>query len=361
MSAPVVDVSIAVHAATRPIARVVGSVLDGTTAPVRVNVVAHNIDPQIIRDNLGDRIDDPRVRLLSLADGIHSPAGPLNHGLDHSDAEFLAVAGSDDEFAAGAIDSWLRKQRDTGADVVIGRVRLANGRTDPYPPVRNGRRTVGLDGRKDRLSYRSAPFGIVGRRRFGDLRFTPGLASGEDLAYSGALWFSGARIAYDLRGPGYITHGDAGDRVTLAPRPVTADFGFLDAVEAAPWFTALGADDRAAVVVKYLRMNVVDAVAARLDSTDIAEHLGALEAVVTRLRSLSPEAFELLSRADLALLRGLSAPDASADRLRALLHARQSHRRPTAVVPANPLRMLHGQAPLRTLYAGMRAMSAPRR
>ena len=166
MTEPLVDVTIAVHSQTRPIARAVSSVLDHTTAPVRVNVVAHNIDPEIIRANLGAYAADPRLRLLHLADGIASPAGPMNHGFARSEAPFLSLMGSDDELAPGAIDSWLALQQRTGAEMVLAKIRLADGRTDPYPPIRGGRRTTGLDGRKDRLAYRSAPLGLIDRARF---------------------------------------------------------------------------------------------------------------------------------------------------------------------------------------------------
>ncbi len=118
MTEPLVDVTIAVHSSTRPIARAVASVIDHTSAAVRVNVVAHNIDPEIIRENLGAYASDPRVRLLSLHDGIPSPAGPMNHGFANSTAPFISVIGSDDELAPGAIDSWLSVQAETGATPV---------------------------------------------------------------------------------------------------------------------------------------------------------------------------------------------------------------------------------------------------
>ena len=120
--APLVDVTIAVHSASRPIRRAVASVLDGTEAPVRVIVVAHNIDPAIIRDNLGDLATDDRVLMLDLQDGIRSPAGPMNAGFANSTAPFIALLGSDDEFAPGALDSWLRVQRSTGASTVIPKI-----------------------------------------------------------------------------------------------------------------------------------------------------------------------------------------------------------------------------------------------
>lgn len=358
--APLVEVTVAVHSSTRPIHRIVGSILDGTSAAVGVNVVAHNIDPAVIEDNLGRCASDERVRLLPLRDGIGSPAGPLNHGLARSTARFVSVAGSDDEFAPGAIDSWLRLQEATGADVVLARIRLADGRTDPYPPVRGGRRTRDLDAYRDRLSYRSAPLGLIDRRRHGHLRFTEGLASGEDLEYSGALWFTSDRIAYDLRGPAYVIHDDAPDRVTRSPRSVREDFGFLDAVEGAEWFRRLGSRERSAVVVKYLRMHLFDAIHARLgDERVLAEHRPGLLELIARLRRLSPEAFTLLARADAAVIRELSAPRLDLERLRGLLQHRQNYRHPDAVIPTSAMRVLDPQAPLRTLFAGARAMSAP--
>lgn len=145
MSEYAVDVVIAVHSAERPVARAAGSVLSGTEAPVRVTVVAHNIDPEIIRGRLGELADHPQLRLIELADGIHSPAGPMNLGFERAEAPFVALLGSDDELAPGAIDSWLALQRETNAEAVLARIRLANGAVDPYPPVRWGRRVRNLD------------------------------------------------------------------------------------------------------------------------------------------------------------------------------------------------------------------------
>lgn len=357
---PVVDVTIAVHSAARPIQRIVGSILDGTSAPVRVNVVAHNIEPTVIADNLGGYAGDTRVNLLELRDGIASPAGPLNHGLSASTARFIAVAGSDDEFAPGAIDSWLALQSATSADVVLARIALADGRTDPYPPVRNGRRMRDLDAVKDRLSYRSAPLGLIDRVRHGDLRFTEGLASGEDLDYTGALWFTSRNIAYDLGGPPYLIHDDAADRVTRAPRTVAEDFGFLDAVTESSWFNGLGTRARSAVIVKYVRMHVFDAIHARLTSDELLrQHKDEIVALVERLRLLSPAAFGLLARTDVAAIKALERVDIDIDFLRSTLQQRQNYRRISSIMTSNPLQVLNRQAPLRTLAAGARAMATP--
>lgn len=356
---PVVEVTVAVHSATRPIARAVASIVDHTAAPVRVNVVAHNIDPEIIRANLGTYAQHPAVRLLALSDGIHSPAGPMNMGLAASTAPFVAVMGSDDEFAPGAIDSWLALQRATGATTVLARILIGGRGNDPYPPVRRGRRTRGLDARKDRLSYRSAPLGLIDRDTFGGLRFTEGLPSGEDLAYSATLWFTGRAIAYDLTGPAYVINEDADDRVTHAPRPVPEDFAFLDAIEATPWFADLGRRDRLALAVKVLRVHFFDAVLARTKVPEgIAAHRADLLGVLDRLEGTAPGVTALLARTDRSVIDELrtTTPDPAA--ILHLLDARWNYRTVGALLPRNPLRVLHAQAPFRTLFAGMRAMSA---
>ncbi len=358
MTQPLVDVTIAVHSVARPIARAVSSIIEHTAAPVRVNVVAHNIDPDAIRANLGHYATDPRVRLLALTDGIPSPAGPMNLGLAESRAPFIAVMGSDDEFEPGAIDSWLALQGNTGATTVLARIRIGTRGVDPYPPIRRGRRTRNLDARKDRLSYRSAPLGLIDRRVFGDLRFTEGLPSGEDLAYSATLWFTGRAIAYDLNGPAYVVNEDAGDRVTHAPRPVADDFAFLDAIESTPWFSRVSGNDRLALAVKVLRVHFFDAVLARVQAPEgIGASSGDLVGVLERLERVAPRVTSLLARADRRVIDELRSTTPDAATIMRLLESRWNYRSVDALLPRNPLLALHRQAPFRTLLAGMRAMS----
>src|SRR5690606_7827266 len=91
-----IDVVIAVHDKRRPIARAVGSVLDSglDDDTMRVTVVCHNLDRGEIAGVLGPELAG-RVRLLELMDGIHSPAGPFNHGIGAADARFISIMGSD--------------------------------------------------------------------------------------------------------------------------------------------------------------------------------------------------------------------------------------------------------------------------
>ena len=351
-----VDVVIAVHSAERPVARAVASVLNSTKAPVRVTVVAHNIDVDVIRERLGSFSQHPQLRLVHLDDGIRSPAGPMNLGFELADAAFVSLLGSDDELAPGAIDSWLDLQHQTGAEAVLARIKLANNKLDPYPPVRWGRRTRELDGVKDRLAYRSAPLGMVSRVRFGELRLTTGVGSGEDLAYSLTVWFTGERLAYDLSGPAYIVNGDAGDRVTSNIRPLTQEFAFLDHLEALAWFKEADEKPRVAIVAKLFRMHVIDALRIRLKTNKLsAEDLVDFRRVVARLERLSPHARRVLSRADSTLLDRLSHDEVLPDleTFRQLLTQRDNFTSPAAVLTRDPRFWFHPQAPFRTLLGGI--------
>ena len=107
---------------------------------------------------------------------------------------------------------------------MVTRLRHAAGPVVPTPPVRPGR-TRRLDGTRDRLSYRSAPLGLVRREAFPSLRLTEGAPVGGDIAFVLALWFSGRSISYDRTGPAYVIGADAVDRVTFRPKPVAEEFG----------------------------------------------------------------------------------------------------------------------------------------
>ncbi len=348
MSEPVVDVIIPVHSSTRPVARAAASVLDHTEAEARVNVVAHNIDPEIIRANLGSIADDSRLRLLHLADGIPSPAGPMNLGLDVASTPYVSLLGSDDEFAPGAIDSWLAIARETGASTVIARINRDLTGVEPFPPTRRGR-TRDLDPVKDRLAYRCAPLGLISRAHFPELRFTTGLGSGEDLEFTAVLWFQGEHIAYDRTGPAYVGHEDEHDRVTGAKRTVAEDFSFFTVITSASWFAELSARQRTALGVKTLRLHFFDAVFARLDAPEgFAAHRQPLIDVLDALETAAPGSIRLLSRADRAVIEEVLAPTPNTARILALLDARWGGGL-NAVLPRNPLLALHPQAPFRTL------------
>ena len=94
---PVVDVFIPVHGQHRPIARAVSSVLEGSTADIRVTVVCHNIASDAMATcarQLGDRPASAPLGASRTASrarrGRSTPATPP------PTAEFTALLDSDD-------------------------------------------------------------------------------------------------------------------------------------------------------------------------------------------------------------------------------------------------------------------------
>jgi hypothetical protein len=356
MTSPTVDVIIPVHSRTRPIRRAVSSVVLHTAAAARVTVVAHNLSPEIVSTNLGDLAHHEQVRIIEQNDSIRSPASPMNRGLDEATGRFTTIMGSDDEFEAGAIDSWLRVQGESDAAMVITRTVHEGRGFDAFPPVRP-RRLGSLDPVKDRLSYQSAPLGLIDRHRLGHLRFPTDLLSGEDIPYSLQIFFSGLPLAIDVAGPGYRVHHDATDRVSFTPRPVEQDFAFLDHVLNESWFRALSRQQKQAVVVKVLRTQFFDAIGLRvhaLDDVDGAQQ--PLRTVLDRLRSSAPSAEKLLSRVDQDVLTAVFENGESGADVLSLLQKRWNYRSIPAILPRNPFLGLHRQAPFRTLYAGFMMM-----
>ncbi|WP_082618477.1 glycosyltransferase family A protein [Oerskovia sp. Root22] len=349
---PIVDVVLAVHQPTRPVGRAVRSVLGGTRADVRVTVVAHGLDPEVLAPQLDEFADDQRLRILRFDDGVPSPAGPFNRGLDLATASFTSVMGSDDVLDPGAVDSWLRTSRHDGADVVVARVRHGGGGVVRTPPVRP-LRTKRLDGVKDRLAYRSAPLGLVSRARFGDLRFTTGAAVGEDIAYVNALWFSGARISL-ARGPAYVVMDDAPDRVTLAPKPMAEELAFLPTV--LDGLRAAGSTQVSAYATKFLRVQVFGAVFNRpgADQWPAGER-EVLAAACRDVLALAPRAVDPLSRADRSLLDAVLDTSVSASTLVERGLARRRFGRPETLLPRRPTALLHREAPLRFMAASLLA------
>lgn len=350
----VVDVVIAVHDPGRPVERAVRSAL-AAAAPgvVRAIVVVHNTDPAPIAARLGSLAEDPSVELLALRDGIRSPAGPFNAGLDAATARFTSVLGSDDELAPGAVTSWLETAQRARADAVIARLRVAGGRAVPTPPTRPIARRR-LDPVRDRLSYRSAPLGLVSRERFGELRFSTGLAVGEDLHYVTRVWFSDGRVAYDRRGPAYLLHDDGTDRTTIVRRPVADELAYVPVVIDDPWFASLPEQARSAIVVKFLRIHLFGAITNRDDAVLwTPDERAALRAAAVRLLEAGAGIERVLSRRDRSLLDLVLDVDAPADALLEAARLRRRFAHPASLLPRRLRDGLHREAPLRMAAASV--------
>lgn len=351
---PRVDVVIPVHEVSRPIERAVASVLRNDV-PLRVTVVAHDLDSDAVRARLGALADDPRVRLTEHRDGLRRPAGPFNHGLDLATAAFVSVMGSDDELEPHAIDSWHRRAVRDGAEAVIPLLAHAGGRPVPTPPTRPLRvRRLALT--KDRLSYRSAPLGLVSRSRFSDLRFDTTVATGEDIGYVTTVWSRATRVSFDRRGPAYLVHSDADTRTSTTTRPVTADLGFIDPLLASDDFRALSAAARASVVVKILRINVIGAVHNRRAAAWPDDDRASLARAVGVLRAAAPAAEQPLSLVDRRIL-DLAADEGSATAsLLAQTSRRTSRLAPESLVARSLTGTLHREGPLRMAAASVLAL-----
>ncbi|MET0161954.1 MAG: glycosyltransferase family 2 protein [Microbacteriaceae bacterium] len=362
---PLVDVIVAVHSAARPVERAVHSVLAGTAARVRVTVVCHGLPSDEIAAKLGADAVDARVRLVELVDGLRSPSGVFNRGFELATGRFTSIMGSDDELEPGAIDSWLAVQARDDADVVIPRLRFAGGAVVPTPAVRPFRGSR-LDAVRDRLAYRSAPLGLVSRARFGELRLLPGLRNGGDIDYATRMWTSGARISYDGDGPAYLIHDDAGDRVTLEPKPLADELASVRLLAEQDWLAAKPAAVRRAVAVKLLRIHVFGAAYYRRDLAEwSAADRAAMRDTVRTCLALAPGCERVLARADRALLDALLAGDAAASELSRLAVARRRFPAPATLVPRRLDALLAREAPLRfaaasVLVRGRRARARSR-
>ncbi len=356
---PRVDVVIPVHEASRPIERAVGSALRNTV-PLRVTVVAHDLNADAVRARLGALADDARVRVVEHRDGLRRPAGPFNHGLDLATAAFVSVMGSDDELEPHAIDSWHRRAVRDGAEAVIPVLVHANGRLVPTPPTRP-LRARGLSITKDRLSYRSAPLGLVSRERFPELRFDTSVATGEDIGFVTRVWSGASRVSFDRRGPAYLVHSDADTRTSTTIRPVAEDLAFIDPLIESPDFRALSADAQASVVAKILRINVIGAVSNRRDSAWSDADRAALARTVHVLRNKVPLAERPLSLVDRRILD--LASDVSSSHIDLILQVdrRRARLAPASLVARSIVDTLRREGALRMAAASVLALQRSRR
>ncbi|WP_165962722.1 glycosyltransferase family 2 protein [Occultella glacieicola] len=347
-----VDVIIAVHSTERPIARAVRSVLDRNGEGVRLTVVCHNIGA----DEIGPLLDAhhrDQVRFLEHRDPYRSASGPFNAGIDLATAEYVAIMGSDDTLLPGAISSWFWLARRTGADAVVARLVLGlEHRMVRTPPTRPFRRKE-LDPVADRLSYRSAPLGLVSRAaitRLG-LRLEERAQVGGDVGFVTRLWFGGKAV-FDRWGPAYVIGEDAADRVTYVQRPIKDELRFLRRLVRQPWFEALTLEQRRSACVKFIRIHLFGAVHNRNDPefwTD-AER-ASLAKVARRLLDAAPGVEAVLSLADRRLLDAILGRSGNAERLISLALQRRRHGHPSTVITRDLTQMFATEAPLRLMAA----------
>lgn len=353
------DVVIAVHTPDRPIERTVASLMAsglpteaGASNRLRITVVCHNTEVEPIRARVAPE-HRGRVRFVQYADGIKSPAGPFNHGIALASGTWVSIMGSDDSLEPGALAGWIDAVGRDRADVLIAPMAHADGRAIRTPVVRRNRKAA-LDPIADRLTYRTAPLGLMRLSlvRSLDLEFPTKYATGEDQSFSAKLWFSGANVSYGRGLPRYVVHDDAVVRVTATPRSVAEDLAFATDMVESRWFAGLGTAQRAAIVTKLLRVHVFGHVMLRADAgtwdgADAQEMAGAARTMLFA----APAALRPLSLADRALLDAVVRQEADPGVMASLATLRRTFTNPRTWLPRDLTRMLHPEAPLRFMGA----------
>lgn len=301
---PLVEVVIACHDDTRPLERAVASVMQDVEVRhlVRVTVVAHGLP----KDRLSRKLDgiDGEWRVVEFADGIRSPAGPFNHGLDLSQGEYTAIMGSDDFLAPGAMASWVAHVLQHKPRALVARIRIDGFPRMPNPLTRLGR-TRRLDAARDRLFYRTAPLGLIhtGTMRRLELHMTEGVRVGEDLEFGVRLWTSGERVDV-VDGPEYVIGTDALERTTLAPMTVFELTESVHRLLDGHWLERMDPAHRASLTIKLIRITVVGHTRARSAAAQwhSDSEVREMAALLGRLLAINPRALRPFSIQDRDLL-----------------------------------------------------------
>ncbi|NVM97479.1 glycosyltransferase family 2 protein [Arthrobacter sp. SDTb3-6] len=354
-----VDVVVAVHTPDRPIERTVASLMAsglptdaGAAGRLRVTVVCHNTDVEPIRARVAPGHRN-LVRFVAYADGIKSPAGPFNHGLSLATGTWVSIMGSDDSLEPDALARWVEAAGRDGADVLIAPMAHAGGAAIHTPVVRRTR-TAALDPVADRLTYRTAPLGIMRLQlvRSLGLDFPTRYVTGEDQSFSAKLWFSGASVSYGRGLPRYLVHDDAAVRVTATPRPVAEDLAFATDLVESDWFAGLAPAQRASIVTKLIRVHLFGHVLLRAEAgTWGAADAAEMAAAARTLLFAAPTAARPLSVADRALLDAVTRREADSVEMKSLATLRRTFTNPRTWLPRDATQLLHPEAPLRFMSA----------
>ncbi|MGO1267305.1 MAG: glycosyltransferase family A protein [Microbacterium gubbeenense] len=350
-----VDMVVAVHDTRRDIRRAISSILADPDSTIRAFVVAHNIERRAVENELADLIaaHPGRIRIEELMDAIPSPSGPFNFGMQESDAEFVGIMGSDDELDPGAIAQWRLNARKHDADAVIAKVVRGELRTLVRSPPKRLFRTGVLDFAKDRLSYRSAPLGLIKRSAIGrlDLKLLEGARNGGDLPFVTRLWLKGRVVP--ARGlAAYVEHADAPVRVTYVAKPVAEELSAVVAMLDDPLMGSMSISHKEALVTKLLRRNLTDSVRKRKQGRGFTpDDILAFQAIVRRLDDLAPRARRMLSVAQARMFTELMSVEPDLEQVAAHDAAALRFRSVNAIRPASLAVILHPQAQPRFMAA----------
>lgn len=348
MSAKTVDIIIAVHDTRRNIRRAVGSVLRDDDPTIRAYVVCHNVPRAAVEKEIADILarHRGRVRVEELHDGVPSPSGPFNFGLASSDADYVGIMGSDDELDAGAIPQWREQADRYRADAVIAKVVRGNQRTLVRSPPKRVWKTGPLSFSRDRLSYRSAPLGLIRREAVTrlHLRLLDGARSGGDLPFVTRLWSLGRVVPATGIGA-YVEHADAPVRVTWEPKPVFTELTAMRDLLGSAFVRSLSKRDREALATKLVRRNLMDTIRIRDGGRALTEDdLVALRDALTRIGQLAPRATDYISVVQRRVVDELQRATPDLARIHELNERMIEPRRWDTIAPARWRYFFHAQA-----------------
>jgi len=293
---PTVDVIVPLHTTDRAVDVAVSSAQAAHQGiATRVLVVLHDIAPA---DRSKIQIESPAV-VLHCDDGLRSPSGPRNVGLDAATAPFVFFLDSDDRLAKNCLGLLHEVAAKTDADVVLPSLRI--GARYVGTPLAWSRRPRRLEVVNHDLFLRSHVPALLRRtmlERTG-VRYPLGIRTGEDFAVMARLLaFEPAALALDAV---YEVLDDAADRAS-SPLPAHEQLAALRMVLSAGWMDALPEDARELLVRRILSVGVAGAwrraEASAVDRSS-EEHAAVRDAALERC----PSAHRLLSVRDRVSLR----------------------------------------------------------
>jgi len=347
-NAPTVDVVIAVHDPSRPLARAVRSVLNDAVEGVRVLVVCHGSPVTAFADARAEVGEGP-VEWLEFTDGVRSPTGPFMHGLRASTAEYVTIMGSDDLLESGAVAAAVAHLAEDRPDALILPLRHQSGEVLRNPLARRGR-VRSLDPIRDRLAYRTAPLAFMRRGLLTELelQLTPGVPAGNDIEFSAKLWYSGARVDFHPADPSYVIGADAVTRVTTAPRPAAVELTALRLLLTRQWLREAPQRVRTSLMTKIIRIHVLGPVLRRASENALSDDdITAYADVIRAGQRIAPRAVRPFSRAERGLLDALVDEDKRSGSVSNALARHRSAGRFARLIPRDPFAAIHRESAIR--------------
>lgn len=346
MTDSVVDVVIPLHRADRDVDATIASAQSAIQGiPTKVFVVLHNLALD----------DEPRARLergatlLSCDDGIPSPSGPRNTGLDAATAPYVFFLDSDDVLAPRCLRRLYDEATCSDTDVVLPSIRGRDGYLGTPLATRGSQGP--LDVVRHHLFLRSHVPALLHRATLLEhgIRYPEGVRTGQDFVLMAQLYATGSTaIAFDAV---YVMIEDGAERVSSTQLPVHEQLAAVRMVLTAPWTRELSPAERDALAHRVLSVNLAGGwrrkrrLGHRVSADDHRE-------LRDLAMALGPGARRLLSVRDRVALRFHESPG----RLARFLTSK-----PFGLVPSTPIGLLSPRGPLVTEARSWIVRHQPRR